>query len=1066
MGVFHTEDLNMLTHFDTLCQIKNGIQKNGFDLQRCIQRHKSPLVALKTHVFHHRDGYQKRYARYTVAYAARKTIDPEKLARAGLGIMPIGKSGHCLEYYTQPNSDKNWETTYGVSDWKPKSWRDSYGIQIYTGEPSGHLTSLDFEYAILRDHPQPFLDTLTQLCALTEKPLLVISKSGGLRFECQTPGYVHPKTDQRYVATWQNHHEHKDLYLEIFGEKGLSRYDARYEIYTGSLLDIPVIDPHVLFEIVDQLREQIGEPRPEKSRATSKATPTQEKNRKTSNAPSVNIIDGLPEGIRWRERKDGSLESVRGDYPCQVTKHKKSHGAAQYYQQTNGQIDAFCHNCQQPWIVKYADHTTRLNAIREGRLSPLTVQRKTIKLVQNERAHAVLDTLRKTADHIAALLRSPTRVLGFRADTGTGKNHETETYAINEGAILVNVPNGDLAIDLETRMHRRLSGAGLPLDYVFRRRGLMFRWNDGKDAHDRFPHEIPCLQAARCDAYRKKGGNMYKTICPNCPAQIECLQYGYRSQPEDAKNARMVISSHPDFHINPAHKGFAKPYLTDITGTQRLIVQDDVSTHALFLECQITRSRLRQLRDDWEGAFLGGFAKELLRILEVEGTPYAIRDSLNTLTKKQKALLNFQLTRVRIQTTQADGTHIHFVMTLDEAVSHGFYGEATEDDIAEMPAVYPKNWTLLDQLTAFFKHYKRETDAPIHYHDGTLTFALTPRLHDSVWKAVFMSATQDEVLFTRAFPEAHTQNLPPTAWQPKAKVYQLRTNRNPRATVYRFKDGKASGLSDTGESYYQRTIDEIACTPDIKHAIITYKNVLKWKRNQEASDLTELDNIIATAHFGNLVGLDTEFQDADRLWVLFSPEIPHHEIVWRAKMFFGNDPEPLNYERDEETGMYRDPRLQKIWENAVIGELIQATGRGRPVRKPITIIILTSHFIPGITDRPETQLFDEADWEIAGGLNGLDDAIAKREEFEARATALTADNTIADFQKVYGCSHEYARKLWHKAGGPEAKAKADIALYEQIQALKAEKISDSKIAKRLGISRGKLQTLLRKYGAA
>ena len=345
----------MLTQFDEICQIKNDIEKNGFDPQRCIQRHKSPLPALKTRVFYHRDGYNKHYPRYAVAYAARKTINPEKLARAGLGFLPIGKSGHCLEYYTQPNSDKDWETSYGVSDWKPKSWRNSYGIQIYTGEPSGYLTSLDFEYEILRDHPQPFLNTLTQFCALTEKPLLVISKSGGLRFECRTPGYIHSKTDQRYVATWNSHHEHKDLYLEILGEKGLSRYDARYEIYTGSLLDIPIIDRHALFEIVDELREQIGEPRPEKSKATSKAAPTREKRRKTSKAPNVNMIDGLPEGITWRERKDGSLESVHGDYPCQVTNHKKSHGAAQYYQQPNGQIDAFCHNCQQPWIVKKAD---------------------------------------------------------------------------------------------------------------------------------------------------------------------------------------------------------------------------------------------------------------------------------------------------------------------------------------------------------------------------------------------------------------------------------------------------------------------------------------------------------------------------------------------------------------------------------------------------------------------------------------------------------------------------------------------------------------------------------------
>ena len=348
----------MLTQVDEICQIKNDIEKNGFDPQRCIQRHESPLPVLKTRVFYHRDGYNKRYTQYAVAYAAGKTINPEKLSRAGLGFLPISKKGNAIERWR--DDGKNWETTYGVSDWTSKSWRNSYGIQIYTGKPSGYLTSLDFEYEILRDHPQPFLDTLTRLCALTEKPLLVISKSGGLRYECLTPNYIHPKTDQKYVATWKNHHQEKNLYLEILGEKGLSRYDARYEIYTGGLLNIPVVDPHALFEIVDELREQIGEPRPEKTKPIRKPKQTSKKHDTASSDKSgVNMIDGLPEGIKWRKRKDGSLESVRGDYPCHVTKHKKSHGAAQYYQQTNGQIDAFCHNCQQPWIVKYTDTPQR-----------------------------------------------------------------------------------------------------------------------------------------------------------------------------------------------------------------------------------------------------------------------------------------------------------------------------------------------------------------------------------------------------------------------------------------------------------------------------------------------------------------------------------------------------------------------------------------------------------------------------------------------------------------------------------------------------------------------------------
>lgn len=1019
--------------------------KQGYN--RCIARSQKPFSPLRT---------RSSQGVYSVHYAASRNINPVELECADLSFLPITKSGHCPERWRADGKD--WESTYGISDWKPKSWRCSYGIQIFTGSPSGNIMDLDFEFAIIRDYPDVFITTLQQLCALVDNPLLVITKRGGLRFSVRTPGYVHPLREKIAVATWKNHSEHDRLYLEIFGEKGLSRYDARYKIVSGSLLNIPEVDYRPVLEIVDALREQIGTPKPEKPTSVKLTTPGKQR----GDVSSVKSVDALPSDLRWVKRSNGSLMSLRSDYPCQVTEHTQSAGSVQYYKQLNGQIDAFCHNCQQPWIVKHSDCTTRINEIRAGRLSPLAIRRKVVKLARDKHAHVLFDTLTKTGEHISALFRSSVRVLAFRADTGTGKNYETETYAINKGAILVNVPTGALAIDLEKRMQRRLSLVGLPRDQVFRRRGLMHCWNNGKNARNRFPHEIPCIQAARCDAYRKKGGNMYKTICSSCPVETECRKYGYLSQPEQAKNARMVIASHPDFYINPANKDFAKPYLNDITGAQRLIVQDDVSTHALFLKCQITRNRLQQIRDDWDGKLLASFAKELLRLLDAEGTPYAIRDYLDTLTEKQKRALNYQLTRVRMQTPQADGTITRSVMTLDEAVANGFFGDASESEIAEMPAAYPQNWTLLDQLTAFFKHYKRPDDAPIRYHDGTLKFAVPPRLHDSIWKAVFMSATLDLNLFKRAFPEAHTEDVPPTQWKNEAKVYQLRTNRNPRATVYNRVDGEVVGLSNTGENYWQRMIDEIARTPDTQHAIITYKDVLNWKRNDEASNLTEFHNIIATAHYGNLVGLDTKFQDADTLWVPFAPEIPDYGIKWGAKMFFGNDTEPLNYERDPETGKYCDPRLQKIWQSAVIGELIQAIGRARLVQKARTVIILTSHHIPGITDRAETRLFDEADWEIAGGLDKLDETIAKREEFEARAASLTAENTIADFQEVYGCSHEYARQLWHKAGGHEHKTDKNNELVQRVLEMKDRNISIRKIASTAGISRGKVEAIIRK----
>ena len=79
-----------------------------------------------------------------------------------------------------------------------------------------------------------------------------MSKSGGLRFSCRIPGYLHPNTQQarlyvhKHAPTSENPHQH-DTYLEILGEKGYSCWDARYEILLGDLLDPPLISQRSAF---------------------------------------------------------------------------------------------------------------------------------------------------------------------------------------------------------------------------------------------------------------------------------------------------------------------------------------------------------------------------------------------------------------------------------------------------------------------------------------------------------------------------------------------------------------------------------------------------------------------------------------------------------------------------------------------------------------------------------------------------------------------------------------------------------------------------------------------------
>ncbi len=57
-----------------------------------------------------------------------------------------------------------------------------------------------------------------------------------------------------------------------------------------------------------------------------------------------------------------------------------------------------------------------------------------------------------------------------------------------------------------------------------------------------------------------------------------------------------------------------------------------------------------------------------------------------------------------------------------------------------------------------------------------------------------------------------------------------------------------------------------------------------------------------------------------------------------------------------------------IWHLPIEIKLI-CIRRTRLNRLPHTVVILSAHYLPSITDRTETYLFDETDLEVAGSKN-------------------------------------------------------------------------------------------------
>lgn len=167
-------------------------------------------------------------------------------------------------------------------------------------------------------------------------------------------------------------------------------------------------------------------------------------------------------------------------------------------------------------------------------------------------------------------------------------------------------------------------------------------------------------------------------------------------------------------------------------------------------------------------------------------------------------------------------------------------------------------------------------------------------------------------------------------------------------------------LSNTGQDYLKMITDCINNNGDVKHSLIGHKAVIDNHTGgiQEAGVVCE--------HFGNLVGLDTQFKGLNVLQILGAPNVGSEDVEMHAKMLYGMTEAPLDFTRNAD-GSYADANVQKVADAIVKSELVQALGRARLVRNPAIIVLWTSLELPSITHRPETFLFDEVDFQKAKG---------------------------------------------------------------------------------------------------
>ena len=606
-------------------------------IQYCRERHEKPLRQRSTIVTP--APYAGLPYQFTVYCAHRCRVRLYDLEQADISFMPIG----CA-----PENDRGPRFFGGerflkrqkIEDWEIRRWHTSWGIQGYTGIPSerngARWHDFDFKYEALCAAPDAVIACIEPLVNAVANPLLVLSKSGGLRFSCRIPDYLHPNTEEdklyihKHSSTAENPRQ-RDVYLEILGEEGYSRWDGRYEILLGNLLDPPMVSKEVIFPFIDTLRAVLHEPAPLGQR---KLEPDSE---------SVAVVPPSLGSLRLDLAKEAFMK--RG-----FSYVRQENGSHLWTQQV-GKVDdghvLLWESDRTVWVrsrtpdAGLPTEATRITevwddtgilpplpaaglpisdkvlAVREGKLSPLAIKRPSPVLQKPEHTNRVYGTVEESAVQIQRAFKGTARITGLIAETGAGKSYTAGSYVLRGGAISLNA--GFWTVEEAAHHFQKLN-----LPSVSRWRARRHRWNEVKEIPleermaNPFQHGNVCEDYERCETLEKKGGDPNESICPQCPVYTECQQRGYLSQPAALQRAKAQISGTPQQFFDPQYSEVVEEILEEMDDTERLCIIDEVHAHGLFFLCDVSKNTLEEWCVNWQGDILGNFAQALLNALEIK----------------------------------------------------------------------------------------------------------------------------------------------------------------------------------------------------------------------------------------------------------------------------------------------------------------------------------------------------------------------------------------------------------------------------------------------------------------
>ena len=587
---------------------------------------------------------------------------------------------------------------------------------------------------------------------------------------------------------------------------------------------------------------------------------------------------------------------------------------------------------------------------------------------------------------IADILETDTRVIGI--ETGfrhPEENREIERAFLEKETLFLDMPTdeyaesalryyeneGVIARGWKPRNYLADMLEGVPIDEILK--------------HP-FKHGNTCIDSYRCNRLSDMGGNPDEIICPKCPVYEECQDQGYLSQYASIKDAAVMVCGTPhQLLMNPQ---YADPMGDVLGGIERIYVVNYIYASELFVENRLHKHLLETWIKYWECSVLGDFAHALLNAINIatqdltDNIATRVRSVMKAFEGAEAALIE-QMFQVNVAVANSSAC---IGMSVKDAVAFDVLDirDVESIDNIQRTSLY-QSWTPWHSLKAFFDHYPRDADAPMHLEKYQLRYWTSPMLHPGVKKLVILSPSLCEEHLKQTFPNEKVEvyNLGMKEALTGNRVYQLRSEVHSPHSLLNYDLGwDALGLSSIGIRFAIGVHREVKRSPDTQHTVIVGGDMGKV-----LEDILKNGNVQAMAFYKyiseNTEVLRTQFEGADVIWMFGIPYWPPYLIWKQAKILFGDAVEPLDYSVSMNPYVFKDKRIQQLAEqyslNALIGMLsyagLQDSGK--------TIVLKTALRVPGLTDASETMLFDWEDFEIAGGLHKLPATIARREAFEA-----------------------------------------------------------------------------------